>query len=595
MDNKDAFTVFWTKNCHKEPLPDLDFFNSVEGLQERIDLCKQNLKGALCTLEQEGLLLRFLSKLSDTNEYDDFRGDVCGVLRHVFSDSLGFIGDVDDLPYDSSLNELNSGNGAEKGLESDPLTEDNFPIRGESFSFTIDSKIKEPRSTLDEGRESESGPSLGGSYSGVHESADDNDSNVHLPGITETITHSSTKTSANRDAELLSNQNNREFSRGESHPSHDLEILSNEYGEDGDESNEEVLMAKHDSGKMDSTERKSFPSQESGLKEEIISEAANTVFSPFKSGIGPEPNERKCKWNVERESKNDGMQLSETDEVQTKSFGSHSVEDGNEPQNNITVKCNEPREMKGAVGVESRKIMNSKVCEVDSSVEIKKRDKERNVNLSDLEDRPTLAEEETFFVDLSEEKEALELPDVEDQETGIVNELISYLEGIEIENSSEEEGEDSAASEGSGQMLLGFQENPSAIFRKKQLQSVLSTTSGLSTDSCLSPWTLDRAMAEIHSADSSDQDDAPADSGEPSPVEANPASVSIPNVTEGGVPEATLSPVRPPRRRSKRGMVRSHTVGIPKEIKTAVRAYSEEDDVFRKEEEGYDGKVECQN
>lgn len=596
MENKAAFQSFWREKCSEEPLPELlEVFDSQESLQQRVDLCKQNLNEALNIFKKEGLILRFLSKVLDSSDYDDFKGEVCGTLRLVFSDSLGFVTEVNDLQSESSNELCSSADGAaERSLENESVTEEPFLIRGDSFAFTIDTKIKEKFDKTSEGlkEDSESGPEPGGSGSHLQASADLNESHFH----------SSRETSVGANTELLSNQNDKVFLSRESLPNVDnhyegrSEILSNEDGEFGDESNQQLLIAARDSGQLfESMDGKSSDSQASKLKEDVQgigSVPLNAVCGPFKAGIL-----RKCKWNVDNPSGEDRWGLrgsynlhkdnEMTNPSETKPFESHKTEDGNKSQN-IGMKVTEPQESKSEGDSVDIKNMSSDQERVnDNSIEIKEKNEDINLDISDHEDRPTLAEEETFF-DSTEEKEAFDSPDVIDQQgTGIVDDLISYLEGIEMENSSEEE-EDSTWGSSSSNLPLGYQGKPNGIFRKKQLQSVLSTTSALSGDSCLSPWALDMAMAEIHSADSSDQEDTPAESSEPSPIDTVPKVLGDTSGNDTNI--SGMPPVRPPRKHSKKGMVRAHTVGTPKEIRANTRGYSEEDEVFRnEEEEGYDG------
>lgn len=596
MENKAAFQSFWRKNCPEEPFPELrELFESQDSLHQRVDLCKQNLSEALKIFKKEGLILRFLSKVLDSSDYDDFKGEVCGSLRLVFSDSMGFVTEVNDLQNESSNELCSSADGADgKRLEDEPVTDEPFLIRGDSFAFTIDTKIKEKSDKTSEGlqNESESGPEPGGSVIGHLQATAD---------LNESHSHSSTETSVGTNTELFNNQNDKEFLSRESLPNVDIyydegrsEMLSNEDGEFGNESNKQLLKATRDSNSMDG---KSSDSEASKLKEDVQdigSVPLNAVCGPFKAGILSK--ERKCTWNAEKSlgehrwGSRGSYNLHQDTEIakptETKLFESHKTEDGNKPKN-IGIKDTEARESKtegDSLDVKNMSTDHERVN--DNSNEIKAKNEDSNLDISDHEDRPTLAEEETFF-DSTEEKEALDSPDVVDQGTGIVDDLISYLEGIEMENSSEEEGDSSWGSSNSN-LPFGYQGKPNGIFRKKQLQSVMSTTSALSGDSCLSPWALDMAIAEIHSADSSDQEETPAESSEPSPIDTHPKVLGDNSANDTNV--SGIPPIKPPRKRSKKGMVRAHTVGTPKEIRPSIRGYSEEDEVFRKEEEeGYDG------
>lgn len=562
MENKVAFTSFWQRNCPDKPLPQLDFFDTVEGLQDRVDLCKQNLKEALRILEQEGLIFRFLSKVINSNDYDDFNGEVCGILRRVFSDTLGFSSDSSDIEI--STQELESAHYKSKDQNSnrDPVTEDEpFLIRGNSFAFTIDSQEEKPNRTLLSGVHDIKSESGRFAHGGSEVEAVD-EQQFHLPG--DQFPTSTTQPSAGRVVELLNNQNDKVCLSDPNLPYDEGRgILSNEDGAVRNTSNQKVLITERDSWRMDKAKVTTTGVNTNFANQEYENSSVNTVSGTSKSASLPVNTERSCKWQSEapRPYSCGNYQIPDTTiPYETKTNERRTVE-GLEPYD-IDLKTREAVETKSEVAMSRH--------DTDSSIQSKEHEDDRLSNSS--EDRATLAsEEETFLVELSESKEEL------DQETVVVDDLISYLEGIELENSSD--GEDSAASEGSGQISYGFRSKNGAVIRKKQLQSALSTASAISTDSCLSPYALDVAMSEIHSAESSDQD-------ETSSIGDN----TVPKVIEGDVPTKPKPPAKPPRRRSKKGMVRAHTVGTPIEVKTKSRGYSEEDEVFSKEEEeGYKG------
>lgn len=563
MENRAAFTSFWQRNCPDAPLPELEFFDSSEGLQNRFEHCKHNLKEALCTMEKEGLILRFLSNVINSNDYDDFKGEVCGILRRVFLDSV--TSDFSDTEI--STHELQQTDREPTDQNSNrTVTEDEpFLIRGKSFAFSIESSKQQQDRTLiiDAQGTSESGMS---SYGGSELEAVD-EQQLHLPGVQ--FPNSIAQPSADRDVELLNNQNDKVFLSGQNLPCDEgtSERLANEDSAVWNISNQKLLITSRDSCRMDQTEVKAAGLNTEGTVKDNGNSPLNTVHGPFKSATLPST-DRTCKhkWQSER---------------RPYSCGSCQFHDINIP---YETKSNERRGKRGGIEPSDIKRRHSRETkrnndmsrhDTDSSIQVKE-DEDRYSNSS--EDRPTLAEEETFLVELSEGKDDLE------QETIVVDDLISYLEGIEFASSEEE---DSAASEGSGQMSYGFYEKNGALIRKKQLQSALSTASGVSADSCLSPYALDLAMSEIHSAESSDQDELSSET--PSPLRGN--SESIPKITEGDEPIKPKPPAKPPRRRSKKGMVRAHTVGTPVEVKTKSRGYSEEDEVFSKEEEGYEGKT----
>lgn len=549
MENRAAFTSFWERNCPDSTLPDLDFFESAEELQDRVDLCKQNLKEALRILEHEGLIFRFLSRIVNSNDYDDFKGEVCGVLRRVFSDTLGFSSDGSDI--ETSTQELEPTHCQE--LNPNPETEDEpFLVRGSSFAFTIDPKQEQQKRTLLTGvNASESGHFAHG---GSEDRAVD-EQQLHLAGVE--FPSSTTQPSAGRDVELLNNQNDKVFLSGPNLP-YDIEekLSSNEDGAVNNTSNQTDLITARDSCQMDSTKVKNAGLNTKGDNKDHENITANSLRGSLKSASLPLNTERSCKWQSEQATR-------------PYSCGNYQIPDTSTPFETKTNETHTKQVLESCdINLKAGESIDSQTEDImsrhDSSMQAKQDDDDRHSNSS--EERPTLAEEETFLVELSESKEDL------DQETIVVDDLISYLEGIELENSSEEE--DFAVTEGSGRISYGFPRKNGGMSRKKQLQSALSTASAISTDSCLSPYALDVAMSEIHSGESSDQDETSS-------------------LGEGSAPNQgdslTKPPAKPPRRRSKKGMVRAHTVGTPIEVKTKSRGYSEEDEVFSKEEEGYEG------
>lgn len=182
-------------------------------------------------------------------------------------------------------------------------------------------------------------------------------------------------------------------------------------------------------------------------------------------------------------------------------------------------------------------------------------------------------------------KEAIgEAPDVIIE---VVDELISYLEGIEVVSSDDLEGESPHASEGDDFMLFGGVIRPRKPLRsRRQLDSVLSAgnVSLMSADSCMSPWAIDVAVSEMQSADSSEQEDNGNDSSDFRPTER--AFPSQPEKETSNQPkvEASPPPIRPPRR--SKTEKRSRTVGSPKKLGPFS---AEDDDVFRRDERGYEG------
>ena len=171
----------------------------------------------------------------------------------------------------------------------------------------------------------------------------------------------------------------------------------------------------------------------------------------------------------------------------------------------------------------------------------------------------------------------------------VVDELISYLETIEVVSSDELEGESPPASELDDFMLFGGVIRPRKPLRsRRQLDSVLSAgnVSLMSADSCVSPWAIDVAASEMQSADSSEQEDnACCDSSEARPSEGT--SPSLPSVESSKQPtgSSTPPPVRPPRRSKTER--RSRTLDSPKTLGTM---NTDDDEVFGKDDKGYEGK-----
>lgn len=174
----------------------------------------------------------------------------------------------------------------------------------------------------------------------------------------------------------------------------------------------------------------------------------------------------------------------------------------------------------------------------------------------------------------------------------VVDELISYLEGVEVVSSDEfEEAELEGDSppeepdEGNDFMLFGGVIRPRKPLRpRKQLDSVMSigNVSVMSADSCVCPWAIDVAASEMQSADSSAEEDNV--SSETSETRPSPEpSPGLPSTEPKKTLQApnTPPPVRPPRRSKTERL--SRTFESPKKLGALSVG---DDEVFGK---GYEG------
>ena len=171
----------------------------------------------------------------------------------------------------------------------------------------------------------------------------------------------------------------------------------------------------------------------------------------------------------------------------------------------------------------------------------------------------------------------------------VVEDLITYLEGVEVVSSDEcetitegESPEDPV--EGNDQlMLFGGVIRPRKPFRK-QLDSVMSVgnVSVLSSDSFVSNFAIDVAACEMQSADSSGDEGHEERGARPRPEVSPGLPCKIPEKEQNASPPP---PVRPPRRsKTERS---SRTLQSPKRV-AAITA--DDDEVFGK---GFEGRSLC--
>lgn len=599
MDQREAFLTAWRNFYPNGKLPDTDFLQfcgcggdsaSNQHVLERFNLCKERLGNAINVIKSEGFILKWIAEVLNVKALEQSDSELDKVLNFFFPSTFDQRS-TDSLEQDSSIVVIHVG---EEGSEFHNFTEV-LLLESEGANLSNASDLNEESKAISE--EIEAGFPLDEPELAVDGSED----------VTELGFNNKQGTSGADSGKLFSRANN-EFGEKKSSLHDDINIAegnklsANNNTEKGSENdvrltrtNDERIPTgsseeEEESEKMgDESHELNSPEREkpAGLKNRSLA----TVFSPLAKGInkarlkGKRRLARgKHKRGDSHESATSGDDAEFSNHAESKTFeelDSEVLSDAAE----VRVKSNDIcTENQGNMAADGESCL-APSCRMDHDrVDFTRQGISEN---NDVEKKDMNSQEDRCEVETIEES-----PDVIIE---VVDELISYLEGIEVVSSDELEGEGESphASEGDGyhgeDFLFGGVIRPRKPPRsRRQLDSVMSAgnVSLMSADSCVSPWAIDVAASEMQSADSSEQEDnASCDSSEARPSEG--ASPSLPQVESSKQParDSTPPPVRPPRRSKTER--RSRTVDSPKKLGSISK---DDDEVFGKDDKGYEGR-----
>jgi len=598
-DKREAFLTAWRDFFPTAKLPDTDFLqfcgcgsdSSNEHVLERFNLCKERLDNAINEIKREGFILKWLTEVLNVPDLRKSDSELDKVVNVFFPSTLNQPStnwherDTDDssivviqvggdesefrnftevcLLKSEDSNLLNVCNLNEESKPISKETEAGFPLDESELNVDGSEKVK-----LEFGFNNKLGNS--GAASGKLFSEENNEFGEEKSSLLDDINIAEgNKLSANNNTEKGS-ENDVWLTR-----TNDERIPT------GSSEEEEIEEMEHESHELNSPEGE----KPAGIRNRAFA----TVFSPLAKGINKA--RLKGKRHLARSS---GPKHKRSDSHESTTSGD-DVDLLNHSESKTFSKL-DSEVLLDSDNAEVRVKSSNDICVANQ--ESKAADSERCVAPSCRMDRDLV----DFTRQGTSENNAVEKKDMNSQEDRckegtieespdviieVVDELISYLEGIEVVSSDEMEGESPHASEFDEFMLFGGVIRPRKPLRsRRQLDSVLSAgnVSLMSADSCVSPWAIDVAACEMQSADSSEQEDN-CDSSEARPSEGT--SPSLPSVESSKQPtgRSTPPPVRPPRRSKTER--RSRTIDSPKILGPM---NTDDDEVFGKDDKGYEGK-----
>lgn len=591
MDQREAFLTAWRNFHPKAKLPDTDFlqfcdcggdFASDEHVLERLNLCNERLETAISVIKSEGFILKWLREVLNVNISNESDSELDKVLNVLFPSKL-------DRPAPNA--------------DSQDIASTSVAIEGEEKSDFRN--FKESSSLKGENNNLLSTCDLNEEYEAISKDAEaifplGDEPELALDGSDEELAFNNIQGTSGVDCGKLFSRENNEFD-GEKSSSHDdiniaegNKLSANNNTEKGSENdvgltrtNDERIPTgsseEEDEEMGDESRGLNYPEREKPAGHR--NRALANVFSPLAKGINKAKSKGKCyltrssgpkhKRHDSHDSTTSGDEVDLPGHTESKTFENLDSEILSD-STGIHVKsddiCTANQDNMADDGESCLAPINR-----GSHVDFTRQGSSEN-NAVDKKD--LISEEDRCKKDAIEES-----PNVIIE---VVDELISYLEGIEVVSSDELEGESPRASEGDDFMLFGGVIRPRKPLRsRRQLDSVLSAgnVSLMSADSCVSPWAIDVAASEMQSADSSEQEDnAACDSGVVRPSEGASPRLPEKELSKQPTPEGTPPPIRPPRRSKTER--RSRTVGSPKKLGPVS---ADDDEVFGKDDKGYEG------
>lgn len=597
MDQKEAFLAAWRKFSPQGKPPDTEFLqycgcdgnsSSNEQVMERIHSCNERLEHAINVIKSEGFVLKWLTEVLNVKDVNESESELDKVLNFFFPstyfDALFRLHgkSADTAPTVATEDGTSFGYQSSKEM---PDGENNILMdccdlnegRNKTISKVAEAGFSdEPENTLD------------GSHDGTSEFGFNN--TLGMTGVNSGKLFSRENNQFDKEKSSLHDDNNTTEgnkllanNNPEERDEHDVsQTFSNEErNPTGSESEEDESMedVTHES---DSREEE----KPVGLKNRTLA----TVFSPLARGINKAKS--KGKWHLPRSSsgskhrRSDSRDSATSGEGDDLNFANHTESktledldtevllDTGEVQiklNDICVTNQENMAADGGVCSDVNPPIDGYRDVVDFTRQGISENNEKKSQ--DIESEESRCEETN--------------DDPHDVIIEVVDELISYLEGIEVVSSDEFEGEGESPHEDEPEgndFIFGGVIRPRKPLRsRKQLDSVMSigNVSVMSADSCVSPWSIDVAAYEMQSADSSAEEDNASGESRPSPEPSPGLPTVAPVKTLGG--QSTPPPVRPPRRSKTERL--SRTFESPKKL-GAVNA--DDDEVFGIK--GYEGR-----
>ena len=594
MDKREAFSTAWRNLYPNGKLPDTDFLQfcgcggdsaSNEHVLERFNLCKERLDNAINVIKSEGFILKWIAEVLNVKALDESDSDLDRVLNFFFPSTFGQRS-TDSHEQDSSIAVIQVGEGSEfhnftevplpktKGanlLNGSDLNEESKSIRKDvEVGFPLDEPGLAVDGSEDEiefglnNKQGTSGAESGKLFSRANNEFVEKKSSLHDDiNIAE-----GNKLSANNNTEKRS-ENDVSLTR-----------TNHERIPTGSSDEEESENMGDESREVNSPERE----KPAGLKNRSLV----TVLSPLAKGIN------KAKLKGKRHlARSSGAKHKRSDSHESTTSG-----DDVDFSNHAESKSFEDVDSEVLLDAAEVRVKSNDICtanqdnmaaDADSCLAPSCRIDHDRVDFTIHGTSENNAVEKKGMNSQEDRCEGETIEESPDVIIEVVDELISYLAGIEVVSSDELEGESPHASEGDDFLFGGVIRPRKPLRSRRQLDSVLSAgnVSLMSADSCVSPWAIDVAASEMQSADSSEQEDnASCDSSEARPSEG--ASPSLPQVESSKQPagESTPPPVRPPRRSKTER--RSRTVESPKKLGPIG---ADDDEVFGKDDKGYEGRL----
>ena len=612
MERREAFLAAWREEFGSEEPPDLEVLqcDDQDLCLERMNFCKRRIQDSIEELRREGFLLKWLS---DTNNID----------ISLDNENVSLITEVMRVLFDRCSIRTGELHSSEK------TTQTLAPL-----AAVLDDELKESRKLLNDEKSNvldSSDSAACGNATKCFEQEFSNHQHGAIGGNGSRVGYDVRLNENNPGAaveiqfELFSKINTESCDKeASSHGQIGIRETDTSLANDkSSSSNEEDVKTEDVSSETESRPDSSSSSteamaeisgnssalktnKESPASTEDLHEASSvadrplcTVFAPFAAGNIRSQEEKgsKSKWHIPHiprkfrhkhepshthdgvlQTSSDKPQHSENkremqDELERFEGGSHgdinlSHDDGS---HNIVLGESSSTSAINSIEVEGKDhiaVVNEPVeltlrIGMDSSID--------NVGTNTLALSSETLSEDTL--DNAEESEEV-VPDTPDA-IEVIGDLLSYLDTVEVISSDEED---------TPRDVMALKRLEAVKGTRKQLTSVLSTASTQSADSCIPPWSIDVAVAEL--GDSSDPEDTHS-FGSHTAIDSK-SSEKLSSLAGEICAEFNVDdplPVRPPRRnKSDRRSLRTITFEVQK-LRIG------DDEVFKPVDDGYEGKA----
>lgn len=580
LDQTKVFLAAWKKFSPQDKPPNTDFLqfcgcngrsSSTEKIFERLSSCHERLKHAIDVVKTEGFVFKWLTEVLSVKELNERDLQVQKVVNFFYPSPI-LDPSLRSPPVDTS-SVTESEVISECEIASDVPHSETSCILNDGSNKTINEMVDVKM---------------------MHPTQDTFDGSVQL------AINNSREMSEVNTCKLFSSENN-EFNEKESllHDDNNAEksnkLLANSKAEERDEQAESQIVLSDGRIPTDSCSKGEETMDERPPKSNSVykdkqtcakNRTLATVLTPLAKGINKARS--KGRWHSSshlkhRRSDSGSSATSvelETDDVNSCTENEKSEDHDREVLLGSGETCDTCSTNQGNMAADGSSVCSDVNSSIDQShgVDFSRRgvsqNKERTTDSQSVEDR---CEESKY-----------DSPDVIPH---VVEDLITYLEGVEV--ASSDEGETNAEGEspeepveGNEFVLFGGVIRPRKPFRK-QLDSVMSVgnVSVLSSDSFVSNYAIDVAACEMQSADSSGDEGHvlnEAREARPSPEVSPGLPCKEPGKEQNASPPP---PVRPPRRsKTERS---SRTLESPKRV-AAISA--DDDEVFGK---GLEGRSLC--